>query len=252
MREQAVARVGGGDVELERGAAYLVRDLGESVARSGDVDAHDGRAVAGEDLGDGRTDAAGGARDDRDLAVERLLPGGLGRREDPASDDTVTSCPSTNALFDERKNRSSPATDGPSSVASPLSTIPFPVAPARSSFATDRSTPSIPTRTAESAGPSSGVAARETVTMRPLGATRRSVEPSASIGPDRPVGSSTSVSTTTTPAQRPPSSSWLGWRRTSRPQPVSRRATASASGEVGAASGAGAGCRRGPGRAPGR
>ncbi len=71
--EDPGARVVGGHVELQRRALDLVRDPGERLARSGHVHHDDLRAVARERPGDLRPDAAGRARDDGDLAGERLV-----------------------------------------------------------------------------------------------------------------------------------------------------------------------------------
>jgi hypothetical protein len=71
--EDAGAGVLGRDVELQRGAADGVGRPGEPLAGRRDVDAHDRRAVARERAGDRRADPARGARDDRDLALERAL-----------------------------------------------------------------------------------------------------------------------------------------------------------------------------------
>ena len=60
----------------------LVAVSPQGLCRTVDVDADDLGAVAGEHLGDGGADAAGRAGDDRDLAVQRLVPvgrwGGVG------------------------------------------------------------------------------------------------------------------------------------------------------------------------------
>ncbi len=72
----AVDRVGRGDVERQRGAADLRRRLGQRLGGLFDVDQHDLRAVAGEHLGDLGADAPRGTGDQRDLAVERLVPVG--------------------------------------------------------------------------------------------------------------------------------------------------------------------------------
>ena len=70
----AAGGVLGRDVELQRGAADAVGGRGQLGALRGHVEADDVRAVAGEHLGDRRADAARGAGDERDLAVERALP----------------------------------------------------------------------------------------------------------------------------------------------------------------------------------
>ena len=81
----AVHRVGGGDVQGQRGAADLGRGLGEGLGGVGHVDGDDLGAVAGEHLGDRGADPAGGAGDQGDLAVERAVPvrrrGGVGRAD---------------------------------------------------------------------------------------------------------------------------------------------------------------------------
>ena len=77
--------VGGGHIEGQRGAAHLGRGDPERFVGAFYVDADHLRAVAGEHLGDGGADAAGGAGHDGDLAVEGLVPvggrGGIGRTD---------------------------------------------------------------------------------------------------------------------------------------------------------------------------
>ncbi len=66
--------VGGGDVEPQRGAPHPAGRLGQRLGGRFDVDRDDARTVAGEHLGDRRADAAGRARHDGDLAVQRPFP----------------------------------------------------------------------------------------------------------------------------------------------------------------------------------
>jgi hypothetical protein len=139
---------------------------------------------------------------------------------------TRSSCPSTYALLADRKNRRVASTDGWPTSTSSVSTIPLDVDPPRSSLPSERTTASTPCRVAATAGESSAAGARETVTTRPLPARERSTEPTARTGSVTAVGSAASVRTTTTAPQR--TSSWWS-RRTSRSQPRSVRATASAS-----------------------
>src|SRR5690606_8075866 len=73
-----------GHVELERRSPDAVGDLGQRVAGGGDVDADDLGAVPGQDLDDGRTDAASGTGHDRDPALEGLLPRPRGGSTDRA------------------------------------------------------------------------------------------------------------------------------------------------------------------------
>ena len=83
MLGDLVDGVVGRDVQRQRGAAHLRRGLPEGIGRTCwafHVDADDLGAVAREHLGDGRTDAAGGSRHDRYLAVQRLVPVGRRRR----------------------------------------------------------------------------------------------------------------------------------------------------------------------------
>lgn len=77
---QYFSSIGGRDVECERGAADLVGRLRQCFSGSGNVRGDDGGSVAGEDLGDGGTDTAGGSGDDGYLACERLVPRGRGLR----------------------------------------------------------------------------------------------------------------------------------------------------------------------------
>ncbi len=86
-------RVVGGDVEGEVVALELVGELHQGVGRLGDVDADDRGAVAVQHPGDLLADAAAGAGDQGDLAVQRaqpvghladpLMTGVVGRRADP-------------------------------------------------------------------------------------------------------------------------------------------------------------------------
>ena len=90
--DQPLPRVVRGDVELERRAADLVRDLGQLVAGRRDVDGDDVRAVPGHDAGDRRADAAGGTGDDGDLGGQGLLAVLTGGR---SAAESVTTWPST-------------------------------------------------------------------------------------------------------------------------------------------------------------
>ena len=70
----------GRHVERQRRRADFRGGLPEILVGPLHVDGHHAGAVAGEHLGDGRADAAGGAGHQRDLAVQRPVPVGGGRR----------------------------------------------------------------------------------------------------------------------------------------------------------------------------
>ena len=72
--EDPRAGVGRGDVELQGRAAHPVGDGDELLAGRGDVDGDDGGTVARERVRDRLADAARGAGDDGDAAVERPVP----------------------------------------------------------------------------------------------------------------------------------------------------------------------------------
>ena len=101
---ELVGGVGRGDVQGEGRAADLVRGLRQRLAGGRDVGADDVRAVAGEDLGDGRADTAGRTGDDGDLARRAACPSPAGATESSAP--TRMTWPLTNADLADSRNRS--------------------------------------------------------------------------------------------------------------------------------------------------
>ena len=135
--DDAPARVGGRHVELQGGAAELVRDARQGLARRRDVDADDGRPVASEHLGDLRADPPSGAGDDGDLAGQRGVPvvRGSGRRRRRTRDDLAVDVGRASGEEEpQRRRRRWPPT---STTVTRLA-----VAPARSSLPIERTTPS--------------------------------------------------------------------------------------------------------------
>ena len=106
--------------------------------------------------------------------------------------------------------------------------MPLPVAPARSSLASERRKPSTPWRVAATSGESSAVTAREIVTTRPEGASFLSADGSESTAAEASAGRAVSVSSSTMAPRRSPSARPVASRSTGTPQPCTAEATASA------------------------
>ncbi len=107
--------------------------------------------------GDLCADPAGRAGDQGHLARERARRRPAGAP--PPVPVTVSSWPSTNADLAERKNSTAPSVDGASIPTPAPSTTPLPVAPPRSSLASERRKPSTAWRAAATSGISPAVRA---------------------------------------------------------------------------------------------
>ena len=107
----------------------------------------------------------------------------------PSAELTVRNCPSTNAERPERKNRRAPRVLGLVVPAPSASRMPLAVAPARSSLASERRSPSTPCRAAAAAGSAASTRrARDTVMTRAFGARSRSDVAAVSTGFSRSSG----------------------------------------------------------------
>ena len=147
--------------------ADLVGNCRQVVAGGRNVDRHHGGAVPVKRPGNRRTDAARGAGHDGDLPGERLV-GVVGQLPCCGSDPHELAVHKRGPAGEEEAQRSQGAA-GAVGLTPSARRMPLPVAPARSSLARERSSPSTPCRAAADGRTRPPSGTRETVTTRPFG-----------------------------------------------------------------------------------